>query len=60
MTDKLTNFTQDGQKITLNYENGPLVLTVITPEIVRVFEDRGNASNSYAIEGDKEIKTCLC
>lgn len=57
MTDKLTNFTQDGQKITLNYENGPLVLTVITPEIVRVFEDRGNASNSYAIEGDKEIKT---
>ncbi|MDU7065738.1 MAG: glycoside hydrolase family 31 protein [Lactobacillus crispatus] len=43
--------------MTLNYENGPIILTVLTPEIVRFFQDRGNASNSYAIEGDKEIKT---
>ncbi len=57
MTNKLTNFTEDGQKITLNYENSSLVLTVITPEIIRVFQDRGNASNSYAIEGDKQVKT---
>lgn len=57
MINQLTDFTKDGQKITLNYENGPMILTVLTPEIVRFFQDRGNASNSYAIEGDKEIKT---
>ena len=57
MINQLTDFTKDGQKITLNYENGPIILTVLTPEIVRFFQDRGNASNSYAIEGDKEIKT---
>ena len=57
MTNKLINFTKDGQKIILNYQDKPLELTVLTPEIIRVFQDRGNASNSYAIEGDKEIKT---
>lgn len=57
MINQLTDFTKDGQKITLNYENGPIILTVLTPEIMRFFQDRGNASNSYAIEGDKEIKT---
>ena len=57
MINQLTDFTKDGQKITLNYENGPMILTVLTPEIMRFFQDRGNASNSYAIEGDKEIKT---
>lgn len=57
MVNKLINFTQDGQKLTVNYDNKPLILTVITPEIVRIFQDRGNASNSYAIDGDKSIKT---
>lgn len=57
MINQLTDFTKDGQKITLNYENGSMILTVLTPEIMRFFQDRGNASNSYAIEGDKEIKT---
>lgn len=57
MVNKLINFIQDGQKLTVNYDNKPLILTVITPEIVRVFQDRGNASNSYAIDGDKSIKT---
>ena len=57
MANKLKNFIQDGQKVTLNYEDGELELRVLTPEIVRVFENRGNASNSYAIAGDKEIKT---
>lgn len=57
MVNKLINFIQDGQKLTVNYDNKSLILTVITPEIVRVFQDRGNASNSYAIDGDKSIKT---
>lgn len=45
------------KKIILNYQDQPLELTILTPEIIRVFQDRGNASNSYAIEGDKKIKT---
>ena len=44
MANKLKNFIQDGQKVTLNYEDGELELRVLTPEIVRVFENRGNAS----------------
>ena len=57
MTNQLTNFTKKGQTVTLDYEHGSITLTVLTPEIIRIFQDRGNASNSYAIEGDKEIKT---
>lgn len=45
--------TTDGQKVVLEGAEGTLELTVLTPEIVRVFQDRGRHTNSYAIEGDK-------
>lgn len=57
MSNKLIDFSQDGQKITLNYQEKPLELSIITPEIIRVFQDKGESTNSYAIEGNKEIKT---
>lgn len=54
---KLPNYEQHGQTITFDYSNHQLQLTVLTPEIVRVFEYRGNDGSSYAIEGSKEQKT---
>ena len=57
MTNKLINFKANDQKIVLNYENEDILLFIITPEIIRVFQDRGYSTNSYAIEGNKTIKT---
>ena len=37
MVNKLINFTQDGQKLTVNYDNKPLILTVILVIRKRLF-----------------------
>lgn len=55
--NKLIDFVNSNQTITLNYQTQPLELTIITPEIIRVFQDRGEKGQSYAIEGNKKIKT---
>lgn len=39
----------DGEKV--------INLTILTPEIVRVFADSSTAEKSFAIEGEKQIKT---
>ena len=45
-----------GQTVTINYER-PVKLTVLTPTIIRFFEDHGEPGESYAIEGDKQQET---
>lgn len=40
MTNKLINVKANDQKIVLNYENEDILLFIITPEIIRVFQDR--------------------
>lgn len=58
MSNQLTGYENNDQTITLNYEEGaPLTLKVLNGEIIRVFEDHGVSSNSYAIEGNKQRKT---
>ncbi|TSO25414.1 glycoside hydrolase family 31 protein [Lactobacillus sp. LL6] len=57
MNNKLMDFTQNEQEVILNYEEKPISIFIITPEIIRIFEDRGYSTNSYAIEGDKTIAT---
>ena len=58
MTGQLTGFQNAVPRVTLEYADGrDLVLDVYTSEIIRVFMDRGDATNSYAIEGDKHHTT---
>ena len=57
MNNQLRGYAIVDQKITINYQNSSIVLSVITPEIIRVFQDHGEKGASYAIEGDKTIKT---
>lgn len=57
MSSKLKDFQFNQQSLQLNYEQGKLELTVLTPGIVHVFQDHGRARNSYAIEGNKQQKT---
>lgn len=57
MTQPLPNYDQDGQTITLSFLDQKLQLTIITQEIIRVFEFRGDKSSSYAIEGEKQQPT---
>lgn len=56
MSSKLKGFQFNQQSLQLNYEQGKLELTVLTPGIVHVFQDHGRARNSYAIEGNKQQK----
>ncbi|RVU69910.1 MULTISPECIES: glycoside hydrolase family 31 protein [Lactobacillus] len=51
------DFKQDKQTFTFSDQDKQFKLMVITPEIIRVFEDHGETGPSYAIEGDKQIKT---
>ena len=53
----LPTYTQTKQTITFDYPGHPLQLTVITPAIVRVFENRGDNGQSYAIEGNSRPTT---
>ena len=57
MNNQLRGYATVDQKITINYQNSAIVLSVITPEIIRVFQDHGEKGASYAIEGNKTIKT---
>ncbi|AZZ61113.1 DUF4968 domain-containing protein [Oenococcus sp. UCMA 16435] len=57
MSNKLTGYEDDDQRITLNYENGKLKLDVVTSEIIRVFQYRGRSINSYAVESNKNKTT---
>lgn len=52
----LPTYHQENQTITFN-DPAKLQLTVITPAIIRVFENRGEPDDSYAIEGDKQQAT---
>ena len=53
----LPTYTQNKQTVTFDYPQHSLQLTVITPAIVRVFENRGDSGQSYAIDGNKEQPT---
>ncbi len=57
MTQPLPTYDQHGQTITLAYPDRKIQITVITQEIIRIFEYRGDESTSYAIEGDKQLPT---
>ncbi|WGS69686.1 glycoside hydrolase family 31 protein [Lactiplantibacillus plantarum] len=48
----LPSYTQNGQTITFAFAQ-PLQLTIVTSEIIRVFINRGEQGESYAIEGHK-------
>ncbi len=52
----LPTYHQENQTITFN-DPAKLQLTVITPAIIRVFENRGEPDDSYAIEGDQQQAT---
>ncbi|MDO4903764.1 MAG: glycoside hydrolase family 31 protein [Limosilactobacillus sp.] len=57
MTNKLTGFKNEEPRVILEYSDGStMVLDVFTNEIIRVFQDRGETGDSYAIEGDKHLK----
>lgn len=56
MMNELPSYTQTGQTVTLNFQH-PLQLTVVAPAIIRIFTDRGDHGNSYAIEGNKTQAT---
>lgn len=48
----LPSYQQNKQTITFAFPT-PIQLTVISPAIIRVFIDRGESGQSYAIEGDR-------
>lgn len=54
---QLPKYTQTGQTITFAFPNHDLQLSVLTSAIIRVFENRGDSGQSYAIEGKKEQPT---
>lgn len=54
---ELPQYKQANQTVTFDYPEHPLQVTVLTDAIVRIFEDRGEKGQSYAIEGNKETKT---
>lgn len=58
MNNQKFGYQDDNQKITLDFATGKeIILNIITPEIIEVFEDHGCATNSYAIEGNKKQPT---
>ncbi|MRN06794.1 DUF4968 domain-containing protein [Lactobacillus sp. 0.1XD8-4] len=57
MNNQISGYAIADQEITINYKKSSLILSVITPEIIRVFQDYGEKGQSYAIEGNKTIKT---
>ncbi|GEP22955.1 glycoside hydrolase family 31 protein [Lentilactobacillus diolivorans] len=55
--ETLPSVTQANQTMTFNYPNRHLQISVLTPEIIRVFEFRGDKGQSYAVEGNKQQPT---
>lgn len=53
---ELPTTSTKGQTVTINYKR-PVKLTVLTPTIIRFFEDHDEPGKSYAIEGDKQQDT---
>lgn len=56
-TNSLEKYAINKNKIKINFVNSSIELTILTPEIIRVFQNRGEHTNSYAIEGNKAIDT---
>lgn len=56
MAKQSIKFENQDQQVTFHDGTKNLRLTVVTPTIVQVFQDHGNSQNSYAIEGDKQVK----
>lgn len=54
---QLPKYNQTGQTIIFAFPNHDLQLSVLTSAIIRVFENRGDPGQSYAIEGKKEQPT---
>lgn len=58
MFGKLTDYTQNGQQITLHYEKQDVILHVLTSQIINVFVPYAHKDHrSKAIEGNKEQTT---
>ncbi|MFC6206462.1 glycoside hydrolase family 31 protein [Levilactobacillus tongjiangensis] len=53
----LPKYQQNQQTITFDYPHRPLQLSILTPSIIRVFANRGETGQSYAIEDDKQQPT---
>ena len=49
MNNQLCGYAIVDQKITINYQNSAIVLSVITPEIIRVFQYHSEKVTSYDI-----------
>lgn len=56
-TNSLETYAINKNKIKINFVNSSIELTILTPEIIRVFQNCGEHTNSYAIEGNKAIDT---
>ena len=50
MNNQLRGYATVDQKITINYQNSAIVLSVITPEIIRVFQDHGEIGRASCRE----------
>ena len=55
--NNLEKYIIDRNQVKIMFTNSILTLSVLTSEIVRVFQDRGCSNNSYAIEGSKTKET---
>ena len=45
-TNSLKTYAINKNKIKINFTNSSLELTILTPEIIRVFQNRGEHTNS--------------
>lgn len=55
--NNLETYTINQNQIKISFTNSVLNLTVLTSEIVRIFQNRGEHTKSYAIEGNKVKET---
>lgn len=55
--EKLIDYKVDGQKVTLNFEGKMVWIEVVTPQIIRVYEE--GVVRSKAIEGEKSVPCTL-
>ncbi len=55
--EKLIDYKVDGQKVTLNFEGKMAWIEVVTPQIIRVYEE--GVVRSKAIEGEKSVPCTL-
>ena len=50
--NNLETYTINQNQIKINFTNSVLNLTVLTSEIVRIFQNRGEHTKYYAFEGN--------